>query len=128
MILEATAGAQGAREMLERGTNAYFEFVERRGQRWAVLFGGAELSGPGAREITRLRFATVAQIGQLIAAIAPHADELTRDAYAHAISGSAEQVAKWWRQNPQLTREQVVAQQVSFAWDGLSRIVDQLGS
>jgi AcrR family transcriptional regulator len=124
MILEATTGARGAREMVELGTNAYFEFVERRGQRWAVLFGGAELSGPGAREITRLRFATVVQIAQLIAVIAPHADEQTREAYAHAISGSAEQVAKWWRENPDLTREEVVAQQVAFAWDGLSRIVN----
>ena len=125
MIMDASAVARDAREMLELGTNAYFEFVERRGQRWAVLFGGAELSGPGAREITRLRFATVAQIAQLIAVIAPQADELTRYAYAHAISGSAEQVAKWWRENLDLTREEVVAQQVAFAWDGLSRIVDQ---
>lgn len=125
MILEATADARGAREMLELGTNAYFEFVERRGQRWAVLFGGAELGGPGAGEITRLRFATVAQIAQLIAVIAPHADQRTREAYSHAISGSAEQVAKWWRENPDLTREEVVAQQVAFAWEGLSRIVAQ---
>jgi AcrR family transcriptional regulator len=124
MILEATANAKSAREMVELGTNAYFEFVERRGQRWAVLFGGAELSGPGAREITRLRFATVAQISQLIAVIAPRADQLTREAFAHAVSGSAEQVAKWWRENPQVKREDVVAQQVSFAWDGLSRIVN----
>ena len=124
MILEATANAKSAREMVELGTNAYFEFVERRGRRWAVLFGGAELSGPGAREITRLRFATVAQISQLIAAIAPRADQLTREAFAHAVSGSAEQVAKWWRENPQVKREDVVAQQVSFAWDGLSRIVN----
>ena len=124
MILEATASAKSAREMVELGTNAYFEFVERRGQRWAVLFGGAELSGPGAREITRLRFATVAQISQLIAAIAPRADQLTREAFAHGVSGSAEQVAKWWRENPQVKREDVVAQQVSFAWDGLSRIVN----
>jgi len=124
MILEATANATNAREMVELGTNAYFEFVERRGQRWAVLFGGAELSGPGAREITRLRFATVAQISQLISAIAPRADQLTREAFAHAVSGSAEQVAKWWRENPQVKREDVVAQQVSFAWDGLSRIVN----
>lgn len=125
MILEATARAGGAREMLELGTNAYFEFVERRGQRWAVLFGGAELSGPGAREITRLRFATVVQIAQLIAVIAPAADHTTRVIHAHAISGAAEQVAKWWRENPGLPREEVVAQQVAFAWDGLSRIVSE---
>jgi AcrR family transcriptional regulator len=123
MIMEATSRARGAREMLELGTNAYFEFVEQRGQRWAVLFGGAELSGPGARQITSLRFATVAQIVKLIEVIAPEADEQTREAFAHAISGSAEQVAKWWRDNPQLSREEVVAQQVAFAWDGLSRIV-----
>jgi AcrR family transcriptional regulator len=129
MILKATSQARGAREMLELGTDAYFEFVERRGRRWAVLFGGAELGGPGAQEITRLRFATVARIAQLISVIAPHADQRTREAYAHAVSGSAEQVAKWWRENPAMTREEVVAQQVSFAWDGLSRIVNlKLGS
>jgi AcrR family transcriptional regulator len=125
MILAAVAGASTPREMVERGTDAYFEFVERRGQRWAVLFGGVELAGGASEEIAELRFATVARIRDLIAAIAPDADEPAVDAYAHAISGSSEQVAKWWRANPELTRAQVVELQVSFAWDGLSRLLPE---
>jgi len=123
MILAAVAGATTPREMVERGTSAYFEFVERRGQRWAVLFGGVELAGGAAEEIGRLRFDTVSRIRDLISAIAPDAPPTTVDAYAHAISGSSEQVAKWWRANPQLDRAQVVALQVDFAWDGLSRLL-----
>lgn len=125
MILAAVAGASTAREMVERGTDAYFEFVERRGQRWAVLFGGVELAGGAAEEIAELRFATVARIRDLIAAIAPDVDEPTVNAYAHAISGSSEQVAKWWRANPKLTRKRVVELQVSFAWNGLSHLLPE---
>lgn len=125
MILEAVAGADTPREMVERGTDAYFEFVERRGKRWSVLFGGVELAGGAAEEIARLRFATVARIRDLIAAIAPDADAETVDGYAHAISGSSEQVAKWWRANPRIKRARVVALQVDFAWYGLSQLLGE---
>jgi AcrR family transcriptional regulator len=125
MILAAVASARSPREMLERGTSAYFEFVERRGQRWAVLFGGVELAGGAAEEIARLRFDTVNRIRDLISVIAPDADATTVDAFAHAISGSSEQVAKWWRANPKLTRARIVELQVAFAWNGLSQLLDE---
>jgi AcrR family transcriptional regulator len=125
MILSAVASAKTPREMLERGVGAYFEFVELRGQRWAVLFGGVELAGGAAEEIAELRFATVGRIRDLISVIAPGADRPTIDAFAHAISGSSEQVAKWWRANPQLTRAQVVELQVAFAWNGLSQLLPE---
>jgi AcrR family transcriptional regulator len=125
MILAAVASAGKPREMLEFGTAAYFEFVERRGQRWAVLFGGVELAGGAAEEIARLRFDTVNRIRDLISVIAPGADATTVDAFAHAISGSSEQVAKWWRANPKLTRARIVELQVAFAWNGLSQLLDE---
>jgi AcrR family transcriptional regulator len=125
MILKATAEAKTPREMMERGTSAYFEFVERSGQRWAVLFGGVELGGPAAEEAARLRFETVARIRDLIRVIAPDADAGTVEAYAHAVSGSSEQVAKWWRANPHYSRTQVVALQVGFAWSGLSQLLPE---
>jgi AcrR family transcriptional regulator len=125
MILAAVASAGTPREMVERGTGAYFEFVERRGQRWSVLFGGVEIAGSAAEEIAQLRFATVNRIRDLIAAIAPDAAATTIDAYAHAISGSSEQVAKWWRANPKLSRKQVVDLQVAFAWNGLSQLLPE---
>jgi AcrR family transcriptional regulator len=123
MILAAVDEARTPREMMEAGTAAYFEFVERRGQRWVVLFGGVELAGSAADEAARLRFATVDRIRDLLVAIAPSADAATVDAFAHAISGSSEQVAKWWRANPDVPRERVVAMQVAFAWNGVSQLL-----
>jgi AcrR family transcriptional regulator len=123
MILAAVQEARSPREMMEAGTAAYFEFVERRGQRWAVLFGGVELAGSAAEEVARLRFATVSRIRDLLVGIAPGADAATVDAFAHAISGSSEQVAKWWRANPGVPRKQVVALQVAFAWNGVSQLL-----
>jgi AcrR family transcriptional regulator len=123
MIVAAASRSTSAREALQSGTEAYFEFVERRGQRWAVLFGGVELAGRAAEEVASLRFATVARIRDLLAALAPGADARTIDAFSHAISGSAEQVAKWWRANPGVTREDVVALQVAFSWAGMRQLL-----
>jgi AcrR family transcriptional regulator len=125
MFLNAAVTAATPRQMFERGTGAYFQFVEQRGQRWAVLFEGVGLTGPAAEEIKRLRFATVDRIRALIAAVATDADAATVDAFAHAVSGSAEQITKWWRANPHITREQVTAHQVAFAWGGLSQLLPE---
>ena len=125
MILAAVATASTPREMIERGTSAYFEFVEQRGQRWSVLFGGVDLAGRAAAEVASLRFETVSRIRDLIAVIAPAAEPVTVEAFAHAVSGSSEQVAKWWRANPAVTRAEVVRLQVAFAWSGLSQLLDE---
>ena len=45
--------------------------------------------------------------------------------FAHAISGSSEQVAKWWRADPRFKRAQVVDLQVAFAWSGLSQLLSE---
>ena len=128
MILAAATRAGDAREMLQYGTEAYFEFVERRGQRWAVLFGGVELAGRAAEGVARLRFATVSRIRDLLGELAPEADQRTVEAFSHAISGSAEQVAKWWRANPDVTREEVVGLQVAFAWAGMRQLLPAPGA
>jgi AcrR family transcriptional regulator len=125
MILAAVATASTPREMIERGTGAYFEFVEQRGQRWSVLFGGVDLAGRAAAEVAALRFETVSRIRDLIAVIAPAAEPVTVEAFAHAVSGSSEQVAKWWRANAGVTRAEVVRLQVAFAWSGLSQLLDE---
>jgi AcrR family transcriptional regulator len=122
MLLAAAATAKTARETLEQATGAYFEFVERRGQRWAVLFDGAGLSASGAEEAARLRFATVGRIRDLLGALAPEAEAGAVEAFAHAISGSSEQMAKWWRANPQYSRADVAGYQVAYAWSGLGQL------
>jgi AcrR family transcriptional regulator len=121
---EAAAASDDPGEQLWDGINAYFEFIERDAPAWDVLFGpGTAVAGPAAEEVTRLRFATVRGIGELIARAVPHVDAQAVQALAHALSGSGEQLAKWWRHNLHLSREQVAGYHMAFAWLGLRQLV-----
>jgi AcrR family transcriptional regulator len=123
---EAAGATEDPGEQLWGGINAYFEFIERDAPAWDVLFGtGTAVAGPAAEEVSRLRFATVARIGELLAAAAPTIDAKTIDAFAHALSGSGEQLAKWWRRNLHLSRTEVAGYHMAFAWLGLERLVSE---
>ena len=126
MFTEAAGATEDPGEQLWGGINAYFEFIERDTASWDVLFGtGTAVAGPAAEEVTQLRFATVRRIGELIAPAVPHVDPQSVEALAHALSGSGEQLARWWRQNPHLSREQVAGYHMAFAWLGLQQLVAQ---
>jgi AcrR family transcriptional regulator len=125
---EAAGTNKDPREQLWGGINAYLEFVERHGRAWDVLFGqGGAVTGEAGEELTRQRFATVERIGQLFksfaASVTTRVDETAVQAFAHALSGSGEQLAKWWRQNPELPREQVAGYHMAFAWIGLEQLI-----
>jgi AcrR family transcriptional regulator len=124
MIIEAARGKNDPGEQLWGGINAYFEFVERNLPSWDVLFGrGVAPAGPAAEELMRARFATVSRIAELIANAAPNVDAVTVEAFAHALSGSGELLAKWWREHPDISREQIAGYHMAFAWLGLERLV-----
>jgi hypothetical protein len=53
----------------------------------------------------------------------PHAPRQKVEAFAHALSGAGEQLERWWRQNPELTRREIVDYFHAFAWQGLSQLV-----
>ena len=125
-INEAAGASSDPGEQLWAGINAYFEFVERHGRAWDVLFGqGAAVAGPAAEEVTRLRFDTVRGIADLLTPFVSNVDAQTVEALAHALSGSGEQLAKWWRENPHLTRDEVAGYHMAFAWLGLESLVSQ---
>jgi AcrR family transcriptional regulator len=124
MIIEAAAGKDDPGEQLWGGINAYFQFVEQNLPAWDVLFGrGVAVAGPAADELMRARFATVGRIAELIARAAPQVDAQTVEAFAHALSGSGELLAKWWRDHPDIGREQIAGYHMAFAWLGLERLV-----
>jgi AcrR family transcriptional regulator len=131
-ITAAAGSTTDPGEQLWGGINAYFEFVERHGKAWDVLFGqGSAVAGPAAEEVTRQRFATVNKIAELLtpfvkAREAKEGQEVSEEsieALAHALSGSGEQLAKWWRRNAHLTREQVAGYHMAFAWIGLQQLI-----
>jgi AcrR family transcriptional regulator len=126
LINEAAGDRDDAGDALWGGINAYFEFVERHGGAWDVLFGqGSAVAGPAAEEVARQRFATVHGIAELLTPFVsgPDADAEAIEALAHALSGSGEQLAKWWRHNPHLSREQVAGYHMAFAWNGLEQLI-----
>jgi AcrR family transcriptional regulator len=107
-----------------RATEAYFRYVEQNQPAWEILFGGgAAVAGPAATEAARLRADTVRFIASHIRRLATDADPLRCDALAHGLSGSAEQLAQWWRHHPEVSREQVIEYQVGFAWPGVGALL-----
>jgi AcrR family transcriptional regulator len=112
-------------DQLASGIRAYFEFVDRHAASWDVLFGrGAAVAGPIAEEADRLRFHTVGGIAALLRRAVPALDGRAAEAFAHALSGSGELLAKWWRTNPDLTCEEISSYHMAFAWHGLERLIN----
>jgi AcrR family transcriptional regulator len=121
MIAAAVASAEGPREQIERGADAYFAFVEQDPARWRVLFGGeAAVSGEVAEEAMRLHLATERRFAELFAGVAPEADPQALLAFAHAIGGAAHQLAQWWLRTPGIERERVLSWYCRVCWEGLA--------
>jgi hypothetical protein len=107
-------------DQIRAATDAYFRYVERNQPAWEILFGGgAAVAGPAAAEAARLRVATIQFIAAQIRRLAPTADDMTCEAFAHSLSGCAEQLAQWWRRHPHLERDQIVDYHMRFSWPGL---------
>jgi AcrR family transcriptional regulator len=122
-MAEGIVGVDDLESRLEAGLDACFAFIEADPARWAVMFRGVAVTGDTADEATRLRFATVSIIADLIQAASPATPRREADAFAHALSGAGEQVERWWRANPEIPRSEIVDYLHRFAWQGLSQLV-----
>ena len=121
-VIEGIIGVEGLSERLYAGLDACFAFIEADADRWAVMFRGVALSGNAAEEAVRMRFETVAMLGALIQDSLPDAPPERVEAFAHALSGAGEQMERWWRARPDMTRRQVVDHLHAFAWRGLVQL------
>lgn len=114
------------RALIERGARVYFEFLFEQPGRWEMLYGtGTAIAGPIAEEARMLRFRTVDMIATVIAQSAPATDASTCRAFAHAISGAGEQLAHWWRQEPTIELDQLVAWHTRFVWRGIAQLREE---
>lgn len=124
-IAEGVVGieADDFERRLEAGLHACFRFIESDPSVWSVLFRGVALTGEVADEALRLRFAIVSAIAGLIGAAAPKIPQREVEAFAHALAGAGEQMERWWRRNPDISRAEVVGYFHRFAWRGLSQLL-----
>ena len=125
-LIAAVAGHQEPGEQLRAGMRAYFVYVQERGSRWDMLFGGGTaVAGSIAEQAAHMRFETTDKIAALILNAAPRVGARAATAYAQAISGAGEQLAKWWRRHPEITLDEILDYQADVVWSGLDRIAAQ---
>lgn len=121
-ILQGVMSANEGPDKLRGGIDGYFCFVEENREAWHLLFGGGvAIAGTAAEEATRMRFQTVEQITNLFAERSSMPKERI-EAFAHAISGAGEQIAKWWIRRPEIPRAHVVDHMHKFTAFGLNDI------
>ena len=114
----ALAGSD-LRDQLRVGLTAYFGYFGERPQRLELLYGPGGPAGPLADQTADLRFTTAERIGALFIAAAPGIPRYEALGAAHIVSGAAEQLARWWRRNPDISLETVVEGVMTVIWPGL---------
>jgi AcrR family transcriptional regulator len=108
-------------DQLRAGRIAYFGYFGERPQRFDLLYGPGGAGGPLAEQTADLRFTTAERIGALFIAAAPRIPGWEAVGAAHIVSGAAEQLARWWRCNPEISLETVVQGVMTVIWPGLQR-------
>jgi AcrR family transcriptional regulator len=129
-VFEATATAgPELQDQLRGGLFAYFTYVHERPDCFQLLYGPG---GPGAQlaeQTGELRFMTAEGIAALFTAAAPRIPQYEAVGAAHIISGAAEQLARWWHRNPDMSIETLVEGMLTVVWPGLqSRLEAAAGS
>lgn len=123
---EALAGLRDPREILRAAADVWFSFVERDPDRWVLLYGGSAVPLTGELG-ERLAAVNAAGVGNYVAAIKrwvrPDVPDRTIEVTAHLIFGAAHQLARWFLDNADATRDEVVARFTEFCWAGLAPFI-----
>lgn len=122
-IVDAAKDLTTLQGRLNAGVEGYFTFVDENRSSWHLLFGGGiAIAGTASEEASRLRFQSVEKIAQLLFGVVDDIDTEKGEAIAHAVSGAGEQLAKWWLQRPQVSKQHVMELMINFCWSGLKAL------
>jgi len=114
-------------QQLWHGVLAFFTFVERHGDSWAVLLGDVTAgTGPFAADGAEVRHEMAGLVGALLQRaadaegldVAAHVDQIAR-----ALIGAGESLAAWWAEHPEEPAERLALLLMNFAWNGLGGLV-----
>jgi AcrR family transcriptional regulator len=112
----AAASASTPEEMLRRGTLAFFDYLEREGPAWTVVYSESAVAGDALEEI---RAQQTDFIAALLAAQAPDAEPQRLTGWAQVIVGACERLAVW-RTRADVTSGQATDYVMDLVWTGLS--------
>jgi AcrR family transcriptional regulator len=127
-VMAAAIVPGGPEARLRAGIHAYFTFVKDYGRGWDVLFAsGPAPHAPVGKFAAEMRLGTAEQIATLFMAELPRLQPGEAQAYAHAVTGAGEQLARWWRYNPDVPLEAVVERMMTIVWGGMQDVFEELG-
>jgi AcrR family transcriptional regulator len=127
-VMAAAIVPGGPEDRLRAGIQAYLMFVKDEGRGWDVLFASSPTPGaPAGKFAAEVRLRTAEQVAALLMAELPRLPPSEAHAYAHAITGAGEQLARWWRYNPDVPLDTVVERMMTIVWGGMQGVVDELG-
>jgi AcrR family transcriptional regulator len=120
---------EGGAARLAKGLDAFFSFVEERRDAWRMIF--REAADPEvAAELGRIVSQVTTVVAGLIAedpGAGARGDEEAEpeeaiQILAQMLVGAMQTVANWWADHQEVSREQIVAEAMDFAWLGLDRL------
>lgn len=123
-ISDASAEESDPEAQLRAGSLAFFRFVAEHRRLWEAL--GAE-PGPFAAEAADIRRRQDDLVALLLGAavarqgVTPQPARL--GALAHAINGANEALARWWRDHPEISAEELATWSVDLLLPGLTRLL-----
>ena len=134
LLLEAVTGgirAELSPDMqLWHGLGAFFRFVGANRESWRVLHRQAtSQGGPFSDEVVAMRNRAIALVDALLVRTATKRgldEQATRatEALAAALVGSAESLADWWLDHPDITDRTLASWLMNLVWMGFGDLVD----
>jgi AcrR family transcriptional regulator len=122
----ALTGLRDPQEILRAAADVWFSFVERDPDRWVLLYGGSAVPLTGELG-ARLAAVNAGGLGYYVGAIRqwvrPDVSDRSIEVTAHLIFGAAHQLARWFLDNPDVTRDEVVDRFAAFCWAGMTPLM-----
>jgi AcrR family transcriptional regulator len=115
---------------LWHGLGAFFRFVGEHRQSWQVLHRQAiSQGGPFSDEVLAMRGRAIALVDALLVRTATKRgldEQATRatEALAAALVGSAESLADWWLDHPDITDKMLASWLMNLVWMGFGDLVE----
>ena len=125
-VIEAVESAEGPADAMERGTHAFFDFVDRDRDAWRVLFDEtAPAAGPVSRRVAEYRERLTETVSTALLARMPQGARRRAaaevDALSTALLAASEALARWWLRTEAMSAGEAADLLVSTIEPGLRR-------
>lgn len=112
---------------LWHGLAAFFEYVGEHRESWRVIHRQSiSQGGPFSEELLSMRRQAISLVDTLLVRVATKEglEDNATESLAAALVGSAESLADWWLDNPDVPSRVVASRLMNLAWMGFGGLVE----